>query len=187
MIGYAFCGSYCTFERSIAVLEQLAQEGRDILPLMSHNASITDSRFGTAEQFKERIESICGRPIISTIKEAEPLGPRIPLDALVISPCTGNTLAKMANGITDTPVTMAAKAHLRCERPVLIALASNDAISANLGNIASLLNKKNIYFVPLCQDDPIKKPFSLVAQFEMLPKALEAAECGRQMRPLFLS
>lgn len=187
MIGYALCGSYCTFDRSITVLEQLAKEGRDILPIMSSNAACTDSRFGTAEKFKEKIESICERKIISTIKEAEPLGPRIPLDALIISPCTGNTLAKMANGITDTPVTMAAKAHLRCERPVLIALASNDALSANLYNIASMFNKKNIYFVPLFQDDPEKKPFSLVAQFEMIPQALEAALKGIQLRPLFLN
>ncbi len=186
MIGYSFCGSFCTFERSIAVLKKLALEGKEILPIMSFNAAGTDTRFGSADGFREKIEDICQRKAITTIEEAEPLGPRVPLEALIISPCTGNTLAKMAGGITDTPVTMAAKAHLRCERPVLVALASNDALSANLCNIAALLNKKNIYFVPLCQDDPVKKPFSLVAQFEMIPEALEAALDGRQLRPLFL-
>ncbi len=186
MIGYAFCGSFCTFERSIGVLEGLVCGGYDILPIFSFNVQKTDSRFGKSKELTERICSICKRSAITTIEGAEPLGPRIPLDALIIAPCTGNTLAKLAHGITDTPVTMAAKAHLRCERPLLISLASNDALSANLSNIGALMNRKNIYFVPMEQDDPVSKPFSLVASFERIPEALDFAMEGKQLRPVFL-
>lgn len=186
MIGYAFCGSFCTLSQSIRILSRIKELGHDILPIMSEITASTDTRFGKAADFAAQIETICGRPIVRTVPEAEPLGPSIPLEALLICPCTGNTLAKMANGITDTPVCMAAKAHLRSDRPLIITLASNDALSANLRNIGTLLSRKNVYFTPLRQDDPVSKPHSLVADFDKVPDALQAALEGRQLRPLFL-
>ena len=186
MIGYAFCGSFCTFRQSFDVLSLLKDKYGDVLPIMSYNAYSTDTRFGNSQEWIERIEKLCERKIIHTINEAEPLGPKISLDALIIAPCTGNTLAKLANGITDTPVCMAAKAHLRSDRPLIVALASNDAMSANLGNLGRLLNRKNVFFVPMLQDDPMKKPHSLVADFELLLPTLESALEGKQIRKLFL-
>ena len=186
MIGYAFCGSFCTFKNSFAALSELKNKYTDILPIMSYNAYNTDTRFGACKEWQNRIESLCERKIIHSIEDAEPLGPQISLEALIIAPCTGNTLAKLANGITDTPVCMAAKAHLRSDRPLVIALASNDAMSANLGNLAALLSRKNVYFVPMKQDEPIKKPHSLVADFSLLPKTLEGALSGKQIRKLFI-
>ena len=186
MIGYAFTGSFCTLSRSVAELRGLVESGFDVLPIMSENAYSTDTRFFAAADFRKTVESICGREIVHTIKDAEPLGPKTPLEYLVIAPCTGNTLAKLANGITDTAVTMAAKAHLRCDRPTLIALATNDAMSQNLANIAKLLTRKSVYFLPLCQDDPTGKPHSLVADFKMLGEAFSAMREGRQLRPLFV-
>lgn len=186
MIGYALCGSFCTFAGSLSVLRELKKIYGDILPIMSFNAYSTDTRFGKSADWIKQVEDICERNIIHTISDAEPLGPRISLDALVISPCTGNTLAKLANGITDTPVCMAAKAHLRSDRPLIISLATNDAMSANLGNIATLLARKNVYFVPMKQDDPIKKPHSLVADLSLLPQTLEDALSGKQTRKLFI-
>ena len=185
-IGYALCGSFCTFEKSLEQLEILLSQGYEVYPIMSHMAYGTDTRFGVATTFRERIEGMCGHPILHTIPETEPLGPAIALDALVICPCTGNTLSKLACGMTDTPVCMAAKAHLRCDRPLLIALASNDAMSANLGNIATLMKRKQIFFTPMFQDDPVKKPHSLVADFSQLPTALSAALNGKQLRKVFL-
>ena len=185
LIGYAMCGSFCTFERSLKALERLSAAGHEIIPIMSKNAYETDTRFGRASMIRERVKA-AGGEIINTIAAAEPFGASIKLDLLVISPCTGNTLAKLAKGITDTPVTMAAKAQLRSDRPVLIALASNDAMSANLSNIGTLLCRKGIYFVPMVQDDPEKKPHSLVADFERLDEAIGAAMAGKQLRPLFL-
>ena len=185
MIGFAMCGSFCTHATALSILSSLSQQ-YEIQPIMSHITATTDTRFGTASALRKQVEDICGRGIIDSIPTAEPLGPANPLDALVICPCTGNTLAKIARGITDTPVCMAAKAHLRSDRPLLIALASNDALSANLGNIATLLSRKQVYFVPLHQDDPVSKPHSLVADFSMTPHALSAAMEGRQLRPLFL-
>lgn len=185
MIGYAICGSFCTHEESLSTLEALART-YDIIPILSYNAARTDTRFGKAADLIERVTAVTGREPIMTIEDAEPLGPKIPLDALVISPCTGNTLAKIANAITDTPVTMAAKAHLRGEGTLLIALASNDAMAANLSNIGTVLGRKNIYFVPMRQDDVVKKPHSLVADWRLLPDALAAALDRRQCRPLFL-
>ena len=158
----------------------------DIIPIMSYNAYNTDTRFGKSEDWIRKIEDICGRKIIHTIEDAEPLGPKITLDALIISPCTGNTLAKLANGITDTPVCMAAKAHLRSDRPLIIALASNDAMSANLGNLGKLLMRKNVFFVPMKQDDPVKKPHSLVADLSLLENTLDDALVGKQTRKLFI-
>ena len=185
MIGYAFCGSFCTFSRSIQTLKNLAQS-YDIQPIMSFNAHSIDTRFGKASDFVSEITEICSRKPIVTIEEAEPLGPKIQLDAMIVCPCTGNTLAKLAQGITDTPVTMAVKAHMRQSRPLLIALATNDGMSANLKNISSLLEKKSVYFVPMRQDDVLKKPHSLVAEIEMLPECLSDALEGKQKRPLFL-
>ena len=186
MIGFAMCGSFCTHAASVEVLTRLKKRGYDILPIFSEITATTDTRFGTADGLITRVEAICGRPAIRTIPGAEPLGPAMPLEALVICPCTGNTLAKLANGITDTPVCMAAKAHLRSDRPLLITLASNDALSANLRNIGALLTRKGVYFTPLRQDDPVSKPHSLVADFARVPEALEAALRGEQVRPLFL-
>ncbi len=186
MIGYAICGSFCSFRKALSTLERLVAEGHEIQPIMSERAYSTDTRFYRADEFRKRLAEITGREIIHTVEAAEPLGPRMPLDALVISPCTGNTLAKIARGITDSAVTMAAKAHLRCDRPLLIALASNDAMSQNLSNIARLVTRRSLYFVPMRQDDPIGKPHSLVADFDLLPEALAAMREGRQLRPLFL-
>ncbi len=186
MIGYALCGSFCTMSESLSVLRTLADRGYDLLPIMSNAAFSTDTRFGKSADFVKEISDICGREPVVTIRDAEPLGPKLPLEALIICPCTGNTLAKLAAGITDTPVTMAAKAHMRRSRPLLITLASNDAMSANLKNIASLLEKKNVWFTPMLQDDPEKKPHSLVADFSLVPDALSAALTGKQLRPLFL-
>ena len=186
MIGYCFCGSFCTFSESFEVLRKLKNTYKDVIPIMSFNAYSTDTRFGYSKDWIEKIEGICERNIINSIKDAEPLGPKISLDALIIAPCTGNTLATLANGITDTPVCMAAKAHLRCDRPLVIALASNDAMSANLCNIATLLSRKNVYFVPMKQDDPINKPHSLVADFTLVENTLSSALSGKQIRKLFI-
>ena len=184
MIGYAFCGSFCTLTASLGVLASLAEK-EDILPIVSNVVYGTDTRFWQAEAFLREVERITGRAPIHTIPDAEPLGPKIHLDSMIIAPCTGNTLAKLAGGITDTPVTMAAKAHLRSDRPLLIALASNDALSANLKNIAVMLNRKNVYFVPMHEDDPIHKPHSLVCDFAAIHEAYGLMQLGRQLHPLF--
>ena len=187
MIGYAFCASFCTFGASLSALRTLVADGYDVQPIMSECAASTDTRFQLAADFSSRVEELCGRKIIRTVKDAEPLGPTTPLDALVIAPCTGNTLAKLSSGITDTAVTMAAKAHLRQDRPLLIALATNDAMSQNLSNIGTLLARKSVYFVPMRQDDPEKKPHSLVADMSRIPEALRAMrERSHQLRPLFI-
>lgn len=184
-LGFAMCGSFCTHHAAIEVLKTLAPY-YDVTPILSHTAATTDTRFGTCVLLREQLTSICGRPPVETITEAEKFGPSAPLDLLFLCPCTGNTLAKLAHGVTDTPVTMAAKAHLRCDRPLLIALASNDAMSANLGNIGLMLNRKNVYFVPMKQDDPVTKPHSLVADFQKSRECLAGMTEGKQMRPIFL-
>lgn len=178
-------GSFCTHEAAIDVLEKLSGN-YDILPIMSETAYSTDTRFGDAVDRVRKVEKICGRRIIHSVIEAEPLGPKTALDALLILPCTGNTLSKIAHGITDTAAAMAAKAHLRCGRPLLIGLCSNDALGANLPNIGTLLNRKNIFFIPMIEDDPVKKPYSLVADLAYTEKALEYAMAGRQITPLFV-
>ncbi len=185
MIGYAFCGSFCTFADSLKQLSALVAAGYEVIPIMSENAYSTDTRFFMAQDIRKAVTDITGIDIIHTISDAEPFGKRR-LDSLIISPCTGNTLAKIATGITDTAVTMAAKAHLRCDGRLLIALASNDAMSQNLKNIAALISRKSVYFVPMRQDDPKEKPHSLVTDFSLLPNALEAMQEGIQLRPLFL-
>ena len=185
-IGFAMCGSFCTFSQVFPVMEKLA-ETYDVIPIFSPAACTINSRFGTAASHIQRATEICGVTPLSSIQEVEPIGPKKLLDALVIAPCTGNTLAKMAHGITDTAVCMAAKAHLRTDRPLLIALATNDAMSANLCNIGTLLCKKSVFFVPMHQDDYQNKPHSLVADFAQLPDCLDAILCGKgQRRPLFL-
>ena len=186
MIGYAFTGSFCTLETSLQMFQKMVKDGKDLLPIFSENVYATDTRFQKAQTFRERVEQCCGKKVIHTVVEAEPLGPAVHLDALLLCPCTGNTLAKIANGITDTAVTMAAKAHLRSNRPLIIALASNDAMSANLQNIATLLSKKSVYFVPMIQDDPVRKPHSLVADFSKLEETLQLALEGVQIRKLFV-
>lgn len=186
MLGYAFCGSFCTHQRSLEELQKLIEAGYAVLPIFSDSVWTTDTRFGTALELKERVEALCNKRVIHTVVDAEPIGPKTQLDALIVCPCTGNTLAKIANGITDTPVCMAVKAHLRSDRPLILSLASNDALSANLKNIATLLSRKQVYFVPMVQDDPEKKPHSLVADFSLLQATLASALQGRQYRRLFL-
>lgn len=186
MIGYAICGSFCSFSSSLSALERLVLSGEEVQPIISERAYSTDTRFWLSGEFVSRVESLCKREVIHTIADAEPLGPKRPLEALIISPCTGNTLAKLANGITDSSVTMAAKAHLRCDRPLLIALATNDGLSQNLSNIAKLLTRRSVYFLPMRQDDPKGKPHSLVADFSRLDEGLSAMREGRQLRPVFI-
>lgn len=185
-IGFAMTGSYCTFKSVFEALAALRDEFEDITPIMSENVYSTDSRFGTAAEFKQKAEEICGKKVINSITAAEPIGPRGLLDLLIIAPCTGNTIAKIANGITDSSVTMAAKAHLRNDRPVLIAVSTNDGLSANAGNIGSLMNRKNIYFVPFGQDDCVNKPTSLTAKFELINEAAKAALDGKQLQPIIM-
>ncbi len=185
MIGYALCGSFCTLADSLAVLEELTKE-YDVLPIINESVRRFDTRFGKSADLVARAERICGRESVGDVVSAEPLGPARPLEAMVIASCTGNTLAKLACGITDTTVTMAAKAHLRASRPLLIALASNDALSANLANLSRMMMRKGVYLVPMRQDDPAGKPYSLVARMELIPEALRKAAMGVQMRPVFL-
>ena len=184
MIGYALCGSFCTITRSLEQLLRLSELGYDIQPFMSEMLCSTDTRFGNSKEIIERVEQICKKKVVRSIAEAEPFGPSTKLDALIISPCTGNTLAKLANGITDTTVCMATKAHLRNDRPLVVALATNDALSANLKNISTMLSRKNVYFVPMVQDDPQNKPHSLVADFTMLPATLEYALQGKRVEKI---
>ena len=186
MIGYAFCGSFCTLSASLSAMEKLLSEGYDVQPIMSEKAYSTDTRFWLATEFVSKVESLTGRKVIHSIPSAEPLGPKTPLDSLIIAPCTGNTLAKLARGITDSAVTMAAKAHLRSDRPLLIALATNDALSQNLGSLASLITRRSVYFVPMRQDDPKGKPHSLVADMTLVAEAFHKMIVGEQLRPIFL-
>ena len=186
MIGYVFCGSFCTLSRSLSALEELVRAGEEVIPITSERVYSTDTRFFRAEDFLARVRELTGREIIHTVRDAEPLGPKIKLDAMIIAPCTGNTLAKLSLGITDTAATMAAKAHLRADRPLLIALASNDAMSQNLTSIATMLMRKSVYFTPLMQDDPLGKPHSLVADFSRIKEAYSAMMQGKQLRPLFV-
>lgn len=185
-VGFAVCGSFCTFRKAIEQIENLKNKGFEIIPIMSYNAYSTDTRFGKAAEHIERIEEICGEKIIATLTQAEPIGPKKLLDILVIEPCTGNTIAKLAGGITDTPVTLAAKAHLRNERPLLIAVSTNDALSAAAPNIGRLLNNKNIFFVPMSQDDCVNKPRSVVADFSKTYDAISAALHGEQLQPIYI-
>lgn len=185
-VGFAMCGSFCTIDKAMIQMERLSDAGANIIPILSPIVFETDTRFGTAEQRLNRIRSITDNPILHTIPETEPIGPKGLLDLLIIAPCTGNTLSKMACGITDSSVTMAAKAHLRNDRPILIALATNDALSGSAQSIGKLLSTKNIYFVPLGQDDPIQKSTSMICDFEQILPAAKAALEGKQLQPILL-
>lgn len=183
-VGFALCGSFCTFSQVIKEMEALTSKGYEIVPIMSFNAFSTDTRFGKAIEHKERIEAICKRKIISTIPDAEPIGPKKMLDILLIEPCTGNTAAKLANGITDTPVTLAAKSHLRNNRPLLIAISTNDALSGSAGNIGKLINTNNVFFVPFRQDSPDGKPRSMISDFSKTEDAILCALKKEQLQPI---
>ena len=182
-IGFAMCGSFCTFSKVFPVMELLTQSHK-VFPILSAASCTTDSRFGKGEAFVTLAERICNRSVIRTIADAEPIGPKKLLDALIIAPCTGNTLAKLAHGIADGPVTMAAKSHLRNGRPVIIAVSTNDALGAAAENIGRLLARKNYYFVPFRQDDAENKPTSMVADFTRIPETVAAALEGRQLQPV---
>ena len=182
-VGFALCGSFCTYGRIFPVMERLAKN-YDIIPIFSQSAYHMDSRFGTAAEHIARAETICGRPPLHTLAEVEPIGPKKLLDALIIAPCTGNTLAKLANGIADTTVTLAVKAHLRNERPIVLAVSTNDALAGNAPSIGTLLTRRHYYFVPFSQDNAAKKPRSMVAHFELLPETIAAALESRQLQPL---
>ncbi|MCM1544289.1 MAG: dipicolinate synthase subunit B [Ruminococcus sp.] len=184
--GYALTGSFCTFEKSIKQIENLVTIGINVIPIMSFNAYSIDTRFGTASSFVNKLEEITGNSVISTITAAEPIGPKKMCDLLIVSPCTGNTLGKLANGIYDTPVTLAVKSHLRNKRPVLIGVSSNDSLSASAKNIGQLLNYKHYYFIPMQQDDSINKPFSVVCDFNKTIEAAEFALKSEQMQPILL-
>ncbi len=180
------CGSFCTFKKAIEAAASLRDADMELFPIMSANAYGTDTRFGKAQYFNDQLTQICQRDIIHTIADAEPIGPKKMLDVLVVAPCTGNTLAKLANGIADTPVTLAVKAHLRNGRPVVICVSTNDALSTACKNIGLLLNNKNYYFVPMCQDDPNGKPTSIVARFDLIAETVKAALEGKQLQPMLI-
>ena len=184
--GFALCGSFCTFASVIPQIEDLKNSGTDVIPIMSYNAYETDTRFGNAQDHIRRIEEICGNKIIHTLTGAEPIGPKKLIDALIIAPCTGNTLAKLAAGIADTPVTLAAKSNLRNGNPVIIAVSTNDALSNAAKNIGLLMNMKNIYFVPYRQDDCVNKPTSIVADFTKIKDTYLNALVSKQLQPVIL-
>lgn len=185
-IAFAMCGSFCTFEKVLSEAEKLVSDGLQLVPVMSASAASTDTRFGPCAEFKARLSRLANASIITSIVDAEPMGPQKMAQALLIAPCTGNTLGKLAAGITDTPVTMAAKSMLRSGRPVVIALSTNDGLAASFQNIGRLMNVKNLYFVPFGQDDPLHKPAGLQADFSLMESAVESALNGRQMQPVLI-
>lgn len=185
-VGFAVCGSFCTHAQAMTALEQVRARWKNVVPIVSECTASTDTRFGTAHDLMREMERICDCRVISTMKGAEPIGPQKLLDLLIIAPCTGNTLGKLAAGVTDTSVTMAAKAHLRNGRPLLIALSTNDGLAASAASIGVLLARKHIYFAPFGQDDPEKKPTSLAADFSLVADAAQAALEGRQLQPVLL-
>ena len=182
-LGFAMCGSFCTLSKAISALERLC-ESYDVLPIMSEMTYSTDTRFGAASGFVSKVRDICKKDVIHTVEGAEPIGPKKLTDVMVIAPCTGNTLAKLALGITDTSVTMAAKAHMRNDRPLVIALATNDALSGSAKNIGALMSRKNVYFVPFSQDDAHGKPRSCIADMSLIPDTVAAALEGTQLQPM---
>lgn len=184
-IGFALCGSFCTYATVFPIMEKLAQT-HSLIPILSQNAANTDSRFGAAQSHLERIAALCGQEPLTTLTQVEPIGPKGLLDVLVIAPCTGNTLAKLSHGIADGAVTMAAKSHLRNGRPVVVGISTNDGLSGAAENIGRLLNRKHYYFVPFGQDAPLNKPCSLVADFEKLPQTVALAFEGKQLQPILL-
>lgn len=185
-IGFAITGSFCTHEKILDEVQNLVNKGYNIYPILSENSAEIDTRFGTANEFLKKLEAITKHKPFTTIVEVEPTGPQNMFDIIVVAPCTGNTLAKMANGINDTAVTMAVKAHLRNNKPVVIGISTNDALGLNFKNIATLLNTKNIYFVPFGQDDFKNKPKSLVANWDKLHETILEAYTGTQIQPLLL-
>ena len=185
-VGFAFCGSFCTYSEVMPALERARARYGDVTPIVSEKSAGTDSRFGPAHEFLREMERICDRRVIDSIPKAEPIGPQKLLDVLVIAPCTGSTLARLANGFSDTAVTMAAKAMWRNGRPVVIAVSTNDGLGASAKNIGLLMEKKQVFFVPFRQDDPVGKPTSLVADFSRINDAVDAALEGRQVQPVLL-
>ena len=185
-VGFACCGSFCTMARAMEALEAVAARYAQVVPIVSEIVAATDTRFGNAHDFMREMERICDRRVIATVKDAEPIGPKKLLDVLVVCPCTGNTLAKLAHGVTDTAVTMAAKAHLRNGGPLVLAVATNDGLAGTAPDLGALLGRKNVYFVPFGQDDCRGKPTSLVADFALVPEAVEAALRGEQLQPVLL-
>lgn len=185
-VGFAITGSHCTLQDITGVMKALVEQEAEVTPIISYSVESMDTRFGKAEDWKQLFQEISRKDLIHTIPGAEPIGPRKMFDCLVIAPCTGNTLAKLANGITDTPVLMAAKAHLRNQRPLVIAIATNDGLGLNAPNIGKLLNTKNIYFVPFGQDNPEEKANSLVAHMDKVPETVLAAVSGKQFQPVLL-
>lgn len=184
-IGFAMCGSFCTFSRAIPVIEELKNNGYNIIPIMSETAASTDTRFGNARDFIDRIEKITENKVLRTIAETEPIGPKGMCDLIIVAPCTGNTLAKLSLGITDSSVSMAVKSHLRINRPVMLCAATNDGLGASAQNIGRLLNTKNIYFTPMSQDDFVNKPKSIVGHFELIPECIDEVLKGVQPQPVF--
>lgn len=184
-LGIALCGSFCTFKHVFGAIDALQQTQAQIFPIMSFNAASIDTRFGKAQDILRYLEETTGNPVIRTIEAAEPIGPKKMFDLLIVANCTGNTLAKLAASITDTPVTMAVKSHLRAQRPVLISLATNDALAGTAKNLGAVMNYRHYYFVPLKQDDCLNKPTSLVADFSRLPEAAAKAIEGAQLQPVF--
>ena len=185
-VGFAFCGSFCTYDQVMPALERVKARYGDVTPIISEKSAETDSRFGPAHEFIREMERICDKRVIDTIPKAEPVGPKKLLDVLVIAPCTGSTLSRLANGMSDTSVTMAAKAMWRNGRPVVVAVSTNDGLAGSAKNIAALLDKKHVFFVPYRQDDPVGKPTSLVADFTKINDTVDAALQGRQLQPLLL-
>ena len=185
-VGFAFCGSFCTYDQVMPALERARARYGDVTPIISEKSAETDSRFGPAHEFIREMERICDRRVIDTIPKAEPIGPKKLLDVLIIAPCTGSTLSRLANGMSDTSVTMAAKAMWRNGRPVVVAVSTNDGLAGSAKNIAALLDKKHVFFVPYRQDDPVGKPTSLVADFTKINDTVDAALEGRQLQPLLL-
>ena len=185
-IGCAMTGSFCTFRAVFEAWRALKATGAELIPILSFNAGSLDNRFFSAAESRQILTEICGHEILDTIPAVEPIGPKKLLDLLIVAPCTGNTLAKIAAGITDTPVALAVKSHLRNARPVLLAISTNDALSGSAQNIGKLINTKNIYFVPFRQDDPAGKPASAVARFDLLPESANLALQGRQIQPILL-
>lgn len=185
-IGIGITGSFCTFDTILLEIERLVSEGADVYPIISYNVDDLDTRFGAAKDWKDQIEKITGKQVISTITDAEPIGPKSYLDILIVAPCTGNTLAKLANAITDTPVSMAFKAHLRNNKPAIIGISTNDGLSGNAKNIGTLLDKKNVYFVPFGQDDAQNKINSLIAHYDMIVPTIIEALKGKQIQPLLV-
>ena len=183
---WAWCGSFCTFETVMPLMEQMVQSGTEILPVMSFHAAGMDTRFGTAEYWKGKLGKVTGHIPFTTLQQVEPMGPKQMADAMVIAPCTGNTLAKLAHGISDTPVTLAAKSMLRGGKPVVVALSTNDGLMASLPNIATLLQRKHFYIVPFGQDDFLRKPYSLQSDFSLVGDTLECALRGRQLGPVLM-